>query len=72
MARTHAPDAISPPPPQSPYFTVPQAAAHIGMDKTALYRAIRNGEIPVLRVGRAIRIPKQALDDLTRPATSTA
>jgi excisionase family DNA binding protein len=55
---------------RTPYLTVPQAAEYTGIDKTALYRAIRKGEIPVLRVGRAIRIPRRAFDDMTRAAAA--
>lgn len=45
-------------------YTVPEAAALIGLCKTAFYAAVRKGEVPSLKIGRRIVIPRAALDRL--------
>ncbi len=34
----------------------------LGVSRWTAYELIRRGELPVLRVGRVVRIPRQALD----------
>ncbi len=51
-------------------LTVEQAAALLAVGRTAAYQAIRAGEIPSVRVGRCIRVPRHALEQmLTAPGT---
>jgi excisionase family DNA binding protein len=38
-------------------MTVRQAAAVLGIDRSAAYDAVRRGELPALRIGRKILIP---------------
>lgn len=38
---------------------VPVAGAMAGLGKNASYEAARRGEIPVIRIGRLLRVPKQ-------------
>lgn len=45
-------------------FTVDEMAAHLGIGRNAAYEAIKRGEIPVLRIGRRILVPRAALDHL--------
>ena len=40
----------------------PDAARRLGLGRNAVYEAIARGEIPVLRFGRRIVVPKAALD----------
>lgn len=46
-----------PDPRERPTITVPEAGALLGLKQSAAYNAARRGEIPVLRVGRALKVP---------------
>jgi excisionase family DNA binding protein len=51
-------------------LTVTEAAELLGIGRSAAYEAARRGEIPTIRVGRRILIPRAALDRfLEGPAT---
>lgn len=39
-----------------PLMTVPEAAARLGLEKSGVYRLIRSGQMPAIKVGRATRI----------------
>lgn len=41
---------------------VEDAMSVLGVSRWMVYEMIRRGELPVLRVGRLIRIPQEALD----------
>jgi predicted DNA-binding transcriptional regulator AlpA len=47
----------------SPTISAPEAFAQLGIDRTTGYRAIKEGTfpLPVIRVGRAIRVSSAAL-----------
>jgi excisionase family DNA binding protein len=45
-------------------LTVPEAGAELGISKSAAYEAIKRGEIPSIRIGRRIIVPRVALDRL--------
>lgn len=51
-------------------LTVREAAAATGIGRNRLYELVRTGEIPAVRVGRNVRIPRDALvrwlDDAAR------
>lgn len=55
-------------PDRSPFLTVAEAAAYLRVSETAIYRAVRRDEIPAIRVGSAIRIPRTALELDEKPA----
>jgi excisionase family DNA binding protein len=42
--------------------TVAVAARRLNLAPDTVYRAVARGEIPAIRVGRAIRIPESALE----------
>lgn len=45
--------------------SVIEAGRALGIrSKEAAYRAAHNGEIPVIKIGRLLRVPKAALDRL--------
>ena len=46
---------------EKPTMTVEEAAALLGLSRSATYRAVQRGEIPALRFGRRILVPTQAL-----------
>jgi excisionase family DNA binding protein len=49
------------------YLTVPETADLLRIAETTAYRLTLSGEIPSVRIGRAIRVPRFALDsDLFR------
>ncbi len=50
-----------------PLLSVSEAALLLGVDRSTLYRAIRQGQapsIPTARVGRRMRIPRRAIERL--------
>ena len=44
------------------FYSVPQAARMIGMAPVTLYRAIREGEFPAMRIRGRLIIPARAID----------
>jgi excisionase family DNA binding protein len=53
-------------------LTVPQVEAALQLGRTRTYELLRSGEIPVLRVGRMIRVPRAALEVWVAQSSSTA
>jgi excisionase family DNA binding protein len=53
-----------------PVLDVPTAAALLGIGKTAAYKLVREGQfpVPVLHLGRSVRIPTAPLLKLVRIA----
>ena len=53
-----------------PCLTADEAFAELGIDRTTGYRAIKEGTfpVPVIRVGRLIRVPTAPLRRLLDPA----
>lgn len=45
-------------------ITVEEAASMLGISRSSAYEAVRNGEIPSLRIGRRCVIPVHPLLDL--------
>jgi excisionase family DNA binding protein len=44
----------------------PDAGKRLGLGKSATYQSVARGEIPTLRFGRRIVVPKLALDRMLR------
>ena len=42
--------------------SVPEAGKWLGISRNAAYEAARRGEIPVIRIGRLLRVPVVALE----------
>jgi excisionase family DNA binding protein len=51
-------------PPQRLTMTVEEAAVVLGISRATAYSAVSRGEIPCIRIGRRILIPKVALERL--------
>lgn len=51
-------------------YSVDEAAEVLGISRASAYEAIRKGEIPHIKIGKRILIPRVALDDLLRCAES--
>ena len=55
--------------PLSEVLTVREAAAILRVGRNQLYQAVARGQLGAVRIGRSIRIPKQALLDLLTSAS---
>ena len=78
-ARRQPEHAVIPDPATRACITADEAFAELGIDRTTGYRAIKDGTfpVPVIRVGRLIRVPTAALrrlldadDDLENPTVT--
>ena len=45
-------------------FTVEETAKILGIGRNSAYEAVARGEIPVIRVGKRLLVPKGALEKL--------
>ena len=43
-------------------LTVEQAAQVLNIGRAAAYRAIHTGDLPTIKIGRTVRVPKRALE----------
>ncbi len=43
-------------------LTVEAAGRVLGISRSSAYEAVRTGELPAIRIGRIIRIPRRALE----------
>jgi len=43
-------------------YTVEQTAELLAIGRTACYEGVRRGEIPSVRIGRSVRVPRAALE----------
>lgn len=53
-------------------YTVTEAAEILGISRPTAFQGVERGEIPHIRVGRRILIPKAALDKMLASAGSQA
>lgn len=51
-------------------LTVCEAASLLGIGRNSAYEGVRRGEIPAVKVGRRLLIPRAALDALLRSPTT--
>lgn len=51
---------------QTELLRVEQAAKVLGVGRTKVYELIGRREMPVVRIGRCVRIPRQTLDQWIR------
>jgi excisionase family DNA binding protein len=52
--------------------SVPEAAALLGIGRNAAYEAVRNGEIPAIRIGKRWLVPVPALERLLQAQSPLA
>jgi excisionase family DNA binding protein len=52
-------------------FSVGQAGELLGLSRGLMYEAVRSGQIPSIRIGRRILIPKAVLQRLLDEAGTT-
>lgn len=44
-------------------LTVPEAARRLSIGRSTAYRLIEDGTLPVVHIGRAVRVPADALSE---------
>ena len=45
-------------------YTVDEAAQLLGISRNSAYEAVRRGEIPTIRLGRRILVPRNRLEEV--------
>jgi excisionase family DNA binding protein len=50
------------PAPQRLLLRIPEVMTMLGLGRTTIYALIGSGDLPVIRVGKAVRIPMTALE----------
>lgn len=55
---------------QPDVLTVEEAAAVLRIGRTAAYDAARRGELPTIKLGRSLRVPRAVLDRMLGLETS--
>ncbi len=45
-------------------ITVPEAGAQLGLGRNSAYEAVKRGEIPTVRIGRRLLVPRNAVDQI--------
>jgi excisionase family DNA binding protein len=53
-------------------LTVPEAGAQLGLGRNASYDAAKRGDIPTIKLGKLLRVPKLALERMLDPSTKIA
>ena len=53
-------------------YTVDEASKMLGLSRNSAYEGVARGDIPSIRVGRRLIIPKAALDRLLETAIAMA
>ena len=53
------------------FYTVAEVAAELGLSEPTVYRAIRAGEFPAIRVRGRYVVPGRAIDELEASAIAT-
>ena len=47
---------------------VPEAGAKLGLGRNASYAAAKRGDIPTIKIGRLLRVPVRALEEMLNAA----
>lgn len=45
-------------------ISLPEAASSLGISEEAMRKRVDRGAFPVIRVGRAVRVPRQVIDEI--------
>ena len=51
-------------------LSIDEAAAVLGISRALAYELVRRGELPQLRLGRRVLVPRRALEDLILRASA--
>jgi hypothetical protein len=51
-------------------MTVPEAGKkYFGLSRNAAYSAAKNGDIPIIKIGKLLRVPIRALEEMLNAAS---
>jgi excisionase family DNA binding protein len=53
------------------YNLWPEVGEKLGISRPAVYAAAQRGEIPTIKIGRLLKVPKAAFDQMLDKASST-
>ena len=53
---------------QTLVYAVPEAGKLLGLGRAGSYEAVKRGELPVIKIGRRLMVPKAALHNLLEAA----
>jgi len=53
-------------------LTVPEAGAQLGLGRNASYDAAKRGDIPTIKLGELLRVPKLAIERMLDASTKIA
>lgn len=56
--------------PDDATVSVPNAGRILGIGRSTAYRLAREGSLPVLKLGRKLRVPRAALEEMLRQPES--
>jgi excisionase family DNA binding protein len=70
LETTHEVDMDDAGPKQTAVMTVPEAGEMLGLSRGGSYEAAARGEIPTIRIGRLLRVPRIAFNRLLESATT--
>jgi excisionase family DNA binding protein len=56
--------AAAGPQPHKATYTVEEAAEILGVSRNSAYQAVRAGELPALKIGKRLLVPKAAFEQL--------
>jgi excisionase family DNA binding protein len=71
-ARRSDPERGNSAPPEPKAYTIPAAAKALSIGERKMAELIANGEIESVKIGRARRIPRAALDEYLRSLSGVA
>ena len=54
--------------PERQTLTIPEAAKVLGIGRASAYSAVRRGELPVIRIGKRVVVPRAALERMLAQA----
>ena len=52
-------------------LTVEEARQMLGLSRGAMYQAVKSGQVPAIKIGRRLLIPKAAFEKMLSAASST-
>jgi hypothetical protein len=53
-------------------YEVPEAGEMLGLGRNASYRAAKRGDIPTIKLGKLLRVPKLAMERMLDPPSKIA
>jgi excisionase family DNA binding protein len=53
-------------------YDVPEAGALLGLSRNGSYEAAARGDLPVIRIGKLLKVPKRALEQMLARAGGQA